>query len=131
MASEQDTQQRIRLALSKGPVRLFRNNVAKAWSGSKIERQGRDVLVRNARPIQAGLAVGSADLIGWKTIEITPDMVGQRVAVFASLEIKSDRGRLRPEQVVWQELTQEAGALSGVARSIPDAQAVLDGRLLV
>lgn len=135
--TEQQIQQRIRLALSRGSVRLFRNNVGTGWAGrtQQITRANAftigqtlkpgDVVVRNARPFHAGLAVGSADLIGWKSIEITPDMVGQRVAVFASVEVKSPTGRRRPEQVTWQEQAQAAGALSGIARSEADARGIL------
>ena len=111
--TEQQIQQRIRLALSRGPVRLYRNNTGTL----------RDA---NGRPVQFGLAVGSADLIGWRTVTITPDMVGQRVAVFTSIEVKSSTGRLRPEQRQWMEAVQAAGGIAGVARSVEDAQSLID-----
>jgi hypothetical protein len=106
--TEQQIQQRIRLALSRGPVRLYRNN-----TGTLRDQHG--------RPVQFGLAVGSADLIGWTTRTITPDMVGQQVAVFTSIEVKSATGRLRPEQRQWLEAVQAAGGIAGVARSVEDA----------
>jgi hypothetical protein len=106
--SEQQIQQHIRLACSTGATRLFRNNTGTL----------RDA---NGRPVQFGLAVGSADLIGWTTRTITPDMVGQRVAVFTSIEVKSASGRLRPEQRQWLEAVQAAGGIAGVARSVEDA----------
>ena len=106
--SEQRIQQDIRLALSRGPVRLYRNN-----TGTLRDQRG--------RPVQFGLAVGSADLIGWTTRTITPDMVGQQVAVFTSIEVKSATGRLRPEQRQWLEAVQAAGGIAGVARSVEDA----------
>ena len=106
--TEQQIQQRIRLALSRGPVRLYRNN-----TGTLRDTKG--------RPVQFGLAVGSADLIGWTTRTITPDMVGQQVAVFTSIEVKSSTGRLRPEQRQWLEAVQAAGGIAGVARSVEDA----------
>jgi hypothetical protein len=56
-----------------------------------------------------GLCKGSADLIGYRTITITPDMVGQQVAVFASIEVKTPTGRIRPEQQAWLETVQAAG----------------------
>ena len=123
--SEQEIQQRIRLALSKGDTRLFRNNVGVGWTGA-MERRGSDVILRKARPLHAGLAPGSADLIGWKSIVITEDMVGQVVAVFCSLEIKSQRGKLRPDQEAWLNATRAAGGLAGVARSTEDAAGILD-----
>jgi hypothetical protein len=106
--TEQQIQQHIRLALSRGPVRLYRNN-----TGTLRDQHG--------RPVQFGLAVGSADLIGWTTRTITPDMVGHQVAVFTSIEVKSASGRLRPEQRQWLEAVQAAGGIAGVARSVEDA----------
>ena len=72
-----------------------------------------------------GLAPGSADLIGWRSTVITPDMVGQRVAVFASIEVKAARGRLRPDQATWLAAVQQAGGIAGVARSPEEAAAIL------
>ena len=112
MASEQTIQQKIRLACSRGPVRLHRNNTGTL----------RDA---NGRPVQFGLAKGSADLIGWTTRTITPDMVGQQVAVFTSIEVKSATGRLRPDQRQWMEAVQAAGGIAGVARSVEDAEALI------
>jgi hypothetical protein len=112
MASEQTIQQRIRLTCSRGPVRLYRNNTGTL----------RDA---NGRPVQFGLAKGSADLIGWTTRTITPEMVGTTVAVFTSIEVKTPTGRLRPEQRQWLEAVQAAGGIAGVARSVEDAQALL------
>ena len=112
MASEQAIQQRIRLACSRGRVRLYRNNTGTL----------RDA---NGRPVQFGLAKGSADLIGWTTRTITPEMVGQQVAVFTSIEVKTPTGRLRPEQRQWLEAVQAAGGIAGVARSVEDAEALL------
>ena len=108
MASEQTIQQQIRLACSAGSARLFRNN-----TGVLRDQHG--------RPVQFGLAKGSADLIGWTTRTITPDMVGQQVAVFTSIEVKTATGRLRPEQRQWLEAVQAAGGIAGVARSVEDA----------
>lgn len=112
MASEQTIQQQIRLACSTGPVRLFRNN-----TGTLRDQHG--------RPVTFGLAKGSADLIGWTTRTITPEMVGQQVAVFTSIEVKSATGRLRPEQQQWLDAVQAAGGIAGVARSVDGARALL------
>ena len=106
--TEQQIQQQIRLQCSRGAARLFRNN-----TGTLRDQHG--------RPVQFGLAKGSADLIGWTTRTITPDMVGQQVAVFTSIEVKTATGRLRPEQRQWLEAVQAAGGIAGVARSVDDA----------
>ncbi len=111
--SEQQIQQHIRIACSNGDTRLFRNNTGTLKDA-------------NGRPVQFGLCKGSADLIGWTTRTITPDMVGQQVAVFTSIEVKSATGRLRPEQRQWLEAVQAAGGIAGVARSVEDAQSLID-----
>jgi hypothetical protein len=108
--AETTLQQQIRLALGTDPeLRIFRNQV-----GSLPDP-------RTGRLVTFGLAKGSADLIGWRTLVITPEMVGQRVAVFTSLEIKTPTGRIRPEQQAWLACVQGAGGIAGVARSVGDA----------
>jgi len=108
--AETDLQQRIRLALgTQHGLRLFRNQVGQLPDPC------------TGRPVQFGLARGSADLIGWRTVTITPDMVGQRVAVFTSIEVKTTTGRLTPAQHNWLGVVRGAGGIAGVARSVPDA----------
>lgn len=107
---ETELQQRIRLALGLRPdLRMFRNQVGQLPDP------------RTGRPVQFGLARGSADLIGWRTVTITPEMVGQRLAVFTSLEIKTATGRLTPAQHNWLGAVRSAGGIAGVARSVGDA----------
>ena len=115
MANAETTlQQQIRLALGTKPqIRLFRNQC-----GALPDP-------RTGRLVTFGLARGSADLIGWRTMVITRDMVGQRVAVFTSIEIKTPTGRIRPEQQAWLSCVQGAGGIAGVARSVADAQLIL------
>lgn len=112
MASEQTIQQHIRLACSIGNCRLFRNN-----TGTLRDQHG--------RPVQFGLCKGSADLIGWTTRTVTQDMVGQQVAVFTSIEVKTPTGRIRPEQQQWLNAVQAAGGIAGVARSVGEAMDLL------
>ena len=52
-------------------------------------------------------------------------MVGQQVAVFTSIEVKTPTGRLRPEQKTWLDAVQAAGGVAGIARSVEDAQRIL------
>lgn len=113
--TEQQTQQRIRLALSKGAIRLWRNNTGALHDA-------------NGQLIRFGLCAGSADLIGYTTVEITPDMVGQRVAVFTAVEVKSRTGRPTPEQTAFLKHIQDAGGRAGIARSIEDAERIVGVR---
>lgn len=110
--TEQQIQQAIRLKLSKGPTRLWRNNTG-------CLRDERGQLVR------FGLCAGSADLIGYRTVTITPDMVGQQVAVFAAVEVKAPKGRPTPEQTAFLAHVTAAGGIAGIARSVEDAAALL------
>ena len=112
--SEQSIQQRIRLACSRGPVRLWRNNTGR-------------IVGKDGRMVTFGLCPGSADLIGYRTIVITPDMVGQTVAVFAAVEVKAQRGRPTTEQAAFLDHVTAAGGLAGIARSVEDAEAILGG----
>lgn len=110
--SEQEIQQHIRLELSRGPVRLWRNN-----TGALRDERGR--LVRY------GLCPGSADLIGFRTVTVTPDMVGQQLAQFVALEIKAPTGRVTQEQRAFLTCVDRAGGVAGVARSVRDAADLL------
>jgi hypothetical protein len=128
--------------LSRGPVRLYRNNVGMGWQGSSRRvgaedladcraalRPG-DLILRAPRPLHAGLDVGSGDLIGWKSQVVTPAMVGRTVAVFASLEAKRPRGgRIEPAQRTWRQLVTRAGGIAGVFRSTEEARAILESPL--
>ena len=106
--------QQIRLAAGARPgTRLFRNNTGVLPD-------------RNGRPVSYGLCKGSPDLVGWVSVEITPEMVGRRLAVFAGIEVKTERGRVEVEQLNFIEQLQAAGGLAGVARSVEQAKEVLD-----
>ena len=113
--AETTLQQQIRLALGTHPdARLFRNQV-----GSLPDP-------RTGRLVTFGLARGSADLIGWRTVMITPDMVGQQLAVFTSIEVKTPTGRVSPQQQAWLGVVQGAGGIAGVARSVEDAVRIIE-----
>lgn len=118
------------VALSRiSGCRVFRNNVGMGWAGEVVQVSAPttltvfpgDVLVRKARPLHAGLFKGSADLIGWTARTVTPEMVGQRVAVFTSIEGKTATGRARDDQIQWGNTVSAAGGIAVIARSEQDA----------
>lgn len=120
--SERDNKAAIRLALGRRPdVRLFNNPCGEAWLGKATKLPNGDILLRGAQRVVYGLVVGSGDLIGWKRVLITPDMVGQHLAQFLSAEIKAGRGRPTQDQDNWRTVVNAAGGRAGVLRSVEDA----------
>lgn len=111
--SEQAIQQSIVLTHSNNDVRLFRNNCGQCRS-----EDGRIIRYGVANP-------GGSDLIGLRSIVVTPEMVGQRIAIFAALEIKTPTGRATEQQQKFLSMVEKMGGISGVARSEDDAARLL------
>lgn len=118
---EHVVQNEIRIALGRDAV-LFRNNVGTAWTGDVNRLSTGDILIKNPRPFHAGLCKGSSDLIGWRSVTITPEMVGQQIAVFCAVEVKDGKGRPTKEQVHFINTLVKAGGLGCVAWNIEDAK---------
>lgn len=95
----------VQISLSKKGIRLFRNNVGLLYS-------------KDGTPVRVGLAKGSGDLIGWKPIVVTQDMVGKKIAVFLSVETKSRKGKVQDEQKDWLKIVNESGGIAVI--SSPD-----------
>lgn len=120
----------VMLALGKIPgVRIFRNNTGKAWIGKSAVITSRrqiwvnpgDVIIENGRFFHAGLCVGSSDLIGFKSVQVTPEMVGKRVAIFLAPEIKTAKGRPSPEQLNFIKMVTDFGGIAYVATTEAEA----------
>lgn len=131
--NETTLQKQIMLAASQAGATIFRNNTGNGVAGAKmfrIEKDGPvflkqgDWVVRQGSRIQYGLCVGSSDLIGWRTVTITPEMVGGKVAVFLALEVKTPTGRASDEQTNFINTVRRAGGLAGVVRSADEALGV-------
>jgi len=121
VSREHVVQNEIRIALGRDAV-LFRNNVGTAWTGDVTRLKDGSLLIRNPRPLHAGLCKGSSDLIGWRSITVTPDMVGEKIAVFCAVEVKDGRGRPTKDQVHFINTLVGAGGLGCVAWSVEDAK---------
>ena len=72
-----------------------------------------------------GLCKGSSDLIGLRSLEITPELVGQRIAQFVALEVKTPHGNVSPEQRAFLRLVEKLGGVAAVCRSVNEAEQVL------
>lgn len=118
---ESEIQNRVRLAASKIGARLFRNNIAKAWVGEIIHQTKSEITLRYYRRLHSGLFQGSSDCVGWYSVVVTPDMVGQRVALFCAVEVKTPTGRVKPEQQNFIDQVKKAGGIAGIVRSEQEA----------
>lgn len=83
----------------------------------------------NGRPVKFGLGTGTSDLIGWRTITITPDMVGREVAVFTAIECKRPHYPHSSPHVVQQarflDTVKNAGGIALFATCTEDVEHVL------
>lgn len=111
MRTEAHAQSLVRLEAAAHPdVTLWRNNV-----GQLLDVNGRPVRFGLANESPAlNAALKSSDLIGWRSLTVTPDMIGQRLAVFLSREVKAPgwvyRGDPRERaQRAWIDLVNAAG----------------------
>lgn len=114
----------LKIASIRG-LRVFRNNVGTAWTGKVIQRSKNFITLADPRPLSSGLCKGSSDYIGWKTVEITPEMVGTKVAVFVGLEFKVDSGRASKDQINFIKQVREAGGFAGIVKKEQDAEGLL------
>ena len=120
--SENKVQASVKKALDALPgVSVMRNNVGSYRSGS-------------GHWVKYGLGLGSPDLVGWKTLEITPELVGTRVAVFVGIEVKRPAstagprvaaGVVTPRQRAWMSRLEAAGGIGAVVCSVLEALSAL------
>ena len=96
---------------SRGVTKLFRNNVGlfKTIDG---------------RTVRTGLCKGSSDIIGWTSLEVTPEMVGMNVALFTAIEVK-DKSKATEEQLHFISVVKDAGGIAGIAHSPAEAMDLL------
>lgn len=102
--------------------RLFRNNIGVGWVGKSIRYtenrtikvQPGDVLIRQARPLHAGLIEGSSDTVGFS-----------KDGRFIAIETKTLNGVTHPERLRKQfnfiKQINDAGGIAGMVRTEEDA----------
>lgn len=100
--SEHDIQSLIRLELTKLGIPCFRINVGK-------------VKMKDGRWFSTGAPKGFPDLFGYR----------QDGQIFF-IEVKDNKGRVRPEQENFMKVAKSKGALAGVARSVDDALEIIE-----
>ena len=132
---EKELLNKIQLAFTNLGARLFRNVTAVGWAGrsqvfayeTMVKVGPGDVVIRQARPLHAGLCLGSSDMIGWTNQVITEAHVGRTIAVFTAIEAKTGTTRLTKEQESFLAAVRASGGNAGVVRSVDDAVGVING----
>jgi len=96
--SEHDTSARFLEAARRAGIELLRSNtgLARSLYGDRIIHL---------------FPEGFPDYVGWRTVIVTPEMVGQTVALFAAVEMKAGKKPRAQKQVDWGDKLQKAGTL--------------------
>lgn len=104
--AETNIMNKIMLAMSKKGFLCWRNQVGlfKTLDG---------------RTVNIGIK-GSSDLMAVKPTVITPEMIGQTLAVFVAVEVKTATGRQSEPQKKWQKAVEKLGVKYILARSEND-----------
>ena len=93
--------------------RIFRSNVGEGWIGkavffsdpAKIEVYPGDVIIRKAKRIHFGLCNGQGDYIGFS-----------KDGKFISIEVTTETGAIRDEQIAFADAVNKAGGIAGIVR---------------
>jgi hypothetical protein len=127
MTLEIDVQNAIRAECGHGDTRLFRQASSFYWAGEPTHLRGGSVLLKHASLVRVGFD-GQPDLGGWTTVTVTPEMVGQRIAIAVQVEVKKPkRGKKGEHQKQFIAKAQEAGVRAGFARSVEEAKKIIAG----
>lgn len=127
---------RILLRFGNGTRRLFRNNVGTAWIGDAVRLSKTQtltlnagtVIIRNARIFHGGLCKGSSDIIGFESVQVTPEMVGTRIARFVAIEGKMKGRKPTPEQTAFIKIVNDFGGVAFVAYSEEEADRLINAK---
>ena len=110
MESEKSIMNRCLVKLSTLPgVRVWRNN-----TGALRDSNGQ--LVRFGLP-------GSGDIIGLRSIVITPEMVGQTIGQFLAVETKRPGGKQTEQQEKFESMVVSLGGVYVLATNPDEAMA--------
>lgn len=90
-------------------MRMFRSNSGMAWAG-KATKKGIFTIIKNARPFH-GMPKGWPDITGFTSIEVTPDMIGKRIAIFTVTEAKTGNLKLSDDQIRFKNMIERMGGI--------------------
>lgn len=110
------------IAIKDNPY-VFKNDCGQGYHGGQrftaktsgpIHVQAGDIIIKNPTPVKYGLEVGSGDLIGWRPIKITPELVGKTIGVFLSIEIKTKNDKPSRDQIIWYLNLRLSGCIAEI-----------------
>lgn len=102
--------------LNQGPnKRLFKTDAGPSYQGEVVKHNGNILILKNPRKL-CGLPLGWPDLTGWETVEITPDMVGKKIAVFCAEEIKAGKDSMSKKQTGFKRIVESMGGIYRIIR---------------
>ncbi len=126
-AGEHGIQNEIRNGLVDDGM-FFRANVGRAYASNDVgELPDGSLILRNWRFFNTGLPAGFSDLFGGVPTIITPEMVGQTVAILTVIECKSAKGRMRDLQQKFVTAVIRIGGRAGFARDVETARVIARG----
>jgi hypothetical protein len=125
MNPETKIQRLLMMAMSDAGATVFRNETGRFWTGRVVHQDSGQVTLQGAIMVPCGLCVGSSDVVGFTPVTITANMVGQTLAVFTAVEVKTRTGRATKEQVNFISQVQKAGGFAGIARNYEEALTII------
>lgn len=119
--------------LPKAPDAIYEADVNRAiasWARASADvilwRNSRGVAeLPNGARITYGVGPNSAaDWIGYQIVQVTPEMVGKRLAIFLAIEAKRQGADPTDDQYKFLSQIQFDGGISGCARSADDCERI-------
>ena len=95
--------------------RLFKINAGRGYVGQVVKHTGGILILKNPAVLHAA-PTSWPDLCGWTSVVVTPDMVGQTVAIFTGEEVKAGKDRLTKGQKKFGDLIERMGGIFRVVR---------------
>lgn len=74
--------------------------------------------------------MAGGDRLGYRQIIITPEMVGQKIAVFLSIEEKTVNDTIKPNQVKWHNFIISEGGISEIWKEKKDGSIKITNRII-
>ena len=78
-----------------------------------------------SRIVKVGM-LGISDALAVVGVEVTPEMVGNKIGVAVGIEFKAEKGRQSDAQKRWQKSFEACGGIYAIVRSVEDAVALVE-----